>query len=591
MRRTSLWALAVWAPLAAWSVGPLEAQQLEARGPETVLAVSISSFDAIERDVRRIAKAGRFPELMLPFQMLGDQGPKLVDPTKPAGAVVQVDGDRSRVFAFLPAKDVAQVLPLLRPFSEDPVPTEPGDEGVYEVEVEGLAIVAAQKGPWAIFADNRDTLDQVPDDPVPLLEGLDESYLFAVRASVENVPEDRRDQILGLIEVAADQFGSLVERASGLPVAQERLSGERARSGLLASLEQTESLLVGLAVDPKSAALRFDLEVEAVEGTPAAAAYAVAAATTSDLAGFYVPEAALTAHSAGTMNETAAAQLQQRIDVLASGAAKDLQNQELSDDEREQARQMLDDLFDVLRETAASRRFDGGFAVLGDDEGASVVGATFVDDVATLEAFFGRVVELAIVEEPRLAEHVALDAQTYEGVRLHTLSIPAELLPAGELPPMIVADSLNAAVGFDDRHAYLAVGPESIDQLKQAIDRSKAVAGETVPPLRASIGLGAVVKMIGPLVVATAATAAEQGIDVPDARAAAENVEALATLLEQSQGRDHVRLASQPIPRGARIRLSVEPGVLKAAGAAAMGAMNQSGLGPAGFPGEMPEGE
>jgi hypothetical protein len=177
-------------------------------------------------------------------------------------------------------------------------------------------------------------------------------------------------------------------------------------------------------------------------------------------------------------------------------------------------------------------------------------------------------VDLALVEDPGLEEAITLDAEEHQGIRLHTLSVPADQLPTNDIPAMIVGDALTAAVGFSDQHVYLAVGPQSIDKLKQAIDRSKAAAGQSVPPVRLSLsatGIGNVVEGAG----AAAKAAIPRGI--------------LDALKGAGQS-DHVLMLTEAIPNGSRQRLKVEPGVLKVIAAAATAAMSRFGPGAGGFP-------
>ena len=561
MRKTLLPALAVAVLLATSRVVPAQAPQLESTGLKTVLTVSVSGFDAIKSDLQSIAQASGMDQLMMPFMMLGPQGPAGIDTAKPWGAVVQTDGQKLRIFAFLPASDPKLMLGFLKPLGVEDASPEPDADGVYEIEVRGRELVLAQKGDWVVLADDRRTLANVPADPVPLLGGLNESYAIVVQGSIKDVPASKRDQVVELVR-------------SGVEMAQQaQPAGERTIARSMEEVDklinETDSVLIGLAVEPQSKAIRLDVEMTAIEGTSAAAEYALAAEAKSDLAGFYLPEAALTALFAGTMPESDAAQLQDMIDTYGSKALDDLDEQELSEGERKLAKQMLGDLISVLRKTVATGRIDVGFAVLASADSLSLVGGGFVADAATLEKLLKQTVHLAIAEDPGVEQAVTLDAEEHQGVRLHTLSVPAEQLPTDDVPAMIVGDVLTAAVGFSDQHAYLAVGPQSIDKLKQAIDQSKAAAGQSLPPARVSLSMTAIGKILGGL-----GTVAD--LDVPT-----EILDALA----QAGTNDHLLISSEAIPNGVRTRIELHPGAIKAIGTAAT-AMSPFGAGPGGFPGQ-----
>jgi len=562
VRKTLLPALAVTVLLATSRVVPAQAPPLESTGLKTVLTVSVSGFDAIKSDLQTIAQASGMDQLMMPFMMLGPQGPAGLDTAKPWGAILRTDGQELQAFAFLPASDPKMALALLAPLGAGDASPEPDADGVYEIEVRGWDLVLAQKGDWVVLAYDRQTLANVPADPVPLLGGLNESYAFAVRASIKDIPASKRDQVIGLIR-------------SGVEMAQQaqpdQAPGEEAIARSIEEVDklvnETDSVLIGLAVEPQSKAIRLDVEMTAIEGTETAAEYASAAEAKSDLAGFYLPEAALTALFAGTMPESDAAQLEEMIDTYGSRALDDLDEQKISDGEKKLAKQMLGDLISVLRKTLAAGRIDVGLSVLASADSLSLVGGGFVADAATLEKLLKQTVHLAIAEDPGVEQAITLDAEEHQGVRLHTLSVPAEQLPTDDIPAMIVGDVLTAAVGFSDQHAYLAVGPQSIDKLKQAIDQSKAAAGQSLPSARVSLSVTAIGNIVGGL-------GEVADLDVPTE---------ILDALTQAGPTDHLLISSEAIPNGVRTRIELEPGVLKAIGTAAT-AMSPFGAGPGGFP-------
>lgn len=560
MRKILLPALAVAVLLAMSSVVPAQAPQPESTGLKTVLTVSISGFDAIKKDVQTIATASNMPLLMLPF--MNEKGLAGLDTTKPWGAVAQTDGQDLRIFAFLPVSEPELALGLLGPLTGGGDPPKPDAEGVYEIEIREKNLVLAKKGDWVVLADNRQTLANAPADPVPLLGGLNESYAIAIRGSIKDLPASMRDQVVGLIR-------------SGVEMAQQaqpdKAPGEEAVARSLEEvdkiLNEMDSVLIGLAVDAPSKAIRLDVDRTAIEGTSTAAEYAAAAEAKSNLAGFYLPEAALTALVAGTLPEQDSKQIQEWLDARKSEAMKDLDEQELSDGERKLAKQMLGDLISVLRKTASAGKIDVGLSVLASADRLSLVAGGFVADAATLEKLLKQSVHLAIAEDPGLEQAITLDAEEHQGVRLHTVSVPADQLPTDDIPAMLVGDAFTAAVGFSDQHAYVALGPQAIDKLKQAIDQSKAAAGGSLPPVRISVSLTAIGNVLAGLG------------DVADQDVPPQVLDALA----QAGPDDHILVNSEAIPNGVRVRIEIEPGVLKAIGTAAM-AMSPLGGGPGGFP-------
>ncbi|MFH1922399.1 MAG: hypothetical protein ABIP48_21260 [Planctomycetota bacterium] len=571
MRKTLLSALAVGILLGASNICPAKAQESASSGVQTVLTVSLSGFDALKNDLKSISPAANAPQLMLPLMMLGPQGPAGLDTTKPAGAVVQTDGQDFVIFAFLPVTDLTQALGLLNPMNPEAEPPKPDADGVYEIETMGQQLVIVQKGGWAFLANSREALASVPEDPVPLLGGLNESYAVAVRATVKNVPEGMRQSVLVPLQLglAMGQQQQPDEAPEQYALRQKMVA--RSMGEFTKLLNETDSLMIGLAVDSESKALRLDVEITAVEGTASAEEFALAADAKSDVAGFFLPEAAATVLVASTIPDSDAAQLEDMIDTYGSRALDDLDEQDLSDSDRQMAKQVLGDLIDVIRKTVEARRIDAGFALLASEDSLNLVGGGFVADTAKLETLFKQMVNLAIQEDPGVAGAITLDAGEHEGVRLHVLSVPAEALPGDDVPAMLVGEALTGAVGFGAQNAYFALGPQSIEKLKLAIDQSKAAAGQPVPPLRLSISATGIGRLLAGL------DAAEES-DLPP--------EVIDSLTQAGQN-DHVSIGYEVIPNGIRGRFEIEEGVLKVIGAAAGAAIEQMGAGGGGFPGPL----
>jgi hypothetical protein len=566
VRKTVLSALIVGVLLAASSIEAAPAPEAGA-GLNTVLTVSVSGFDAMKGDLQTIAQATGVPQVTMPLMMIGPQGPAGLDTTKPAGAVVQTDGQAFPFYVFLPVTDLSKFVATLKPMLGDGV-SGPDAEGVYEINAQGQQFVMAQKGDWAFLANSRETLARVPADPVPLLDGLNKTYAVAVRATIKNVPAPLREQAIMPLKL-------------GLQMGQQQLPNETpedfaARKKLITQsmedfdrfVKETDTLLIGLAVDAQTKAVRLDVDMTAIPGSTTAADYALAAQAKSDLTGFYRPEAALTLLLAGKMPESDAAQLQAMVETYGNRALADLEEQDLSDSERKLAKQMLGDLISVIRKTVETRRADAGLAVLATAESLDVIAGSFVADVETLEKLVKQMVHLAIAEDPGLESAIKLDAEVYQGVRLSTVSVPPNQLgpDAAEIPKMLVGEALTAAVGFGDQHVYLAFGPKSVDQLKQAIDKSKAAPGQAVPSGRLSLS-------------ATAIGTIAEGLGGAEAPAPAPQI---IEALKQAGQDDHLLLSYEAIPNGTRGRLEIQAGVLKVIGTAVNAVIKQFGAGMGG---------
>ena len=558
MRRTLLLALVVGIPLGTPCVGLAQLQESSGTGPKTLLTVSLSGFDAIRKDLQFIAKASGNPQLMLFAILLAGEEPVGLDTAKPWGAVVQTDGQEFPICAFVPATDVTQFLKVAEKQGGAPVP-EPDEHGVYPIDVPGRQIFLQQRGDWTFIADSRENLANTPADPAGLLGGLNESYALAFRLTFKNAPPSIRDQVLDQVrkQVADRQHRRPGE--SDWQYAVRKLITPRSMEDFTKWLNEADAAQVGLAVDHKSRALHLEAEITAIEGTSAAEGYALLSESKSTLAGFLMPEAALSALVAGTTSQWYADQIKETIDSYASEAIQDIDRQDLSETDRQLAKQVLEELVDVIRETVETRRVDVGVAMLAGEQSLNLVGASFVADTAKLERLFKQVVSLAVQEDPGVAEAVTFDAEEYQGVRLHTVSVPVANSPNGDLPAILGGDHLTAVVGFSSENAYLAIGPNAKEKLKQAIDQSKAAADQPVAPFRLSLSATAIGHVI-------------EGVDTGDEPGPPPE---LIAALKQAGENDHVAVIAEGIANGLRIRLEVEEGFIKVIGAAATEAQSR----------------
>ncbi len=571
MRKTLLSAVAVALLLGTSPVGAAEAQESPSSALSPVLTVSVSGYDAIKRDLEILAQASGTPQLSAMLEGMVQQSAgdllKSIDTARPWGVVVQTDGASFSTYAFLPVTDLEQFVGFLKGLPDAPEIPEPDQDGVYGIQVPGRAMYIQQKGDWAFVADSREALDTVPADPMQVLGGLSERYAIVARLTVKNIPSATRDQFLLPIQM-------------GIAMGQQRMPGEsdaqhalrtkmtaQSMEEFTTALEETEAVQIGLAVDPGSKAVRLDIEMTAIEGTDTAKDYALAGESKSDLTGFFRPEAALTVLWAGMITESDAEQIKAVIDTYGAKALDDLDEQDLPEAQRKLAKQVVEDLMYVARKTAEARRMDFGLAVVADSDTLNLVAGGFVADAARLEELAKQVAEVAMQEDANLAEAIKLDAESHQGVRFHTVSIPKDQLPDDDAPEMLVGDALKGVVGFGKENVYVALGPRAAETLKQCIDQSQAAPGQSVAPFRLSVSASAIGRIVE-------GVGAAEELDPSGA--------AVLAALRQLGENDHVTLAAEAVPNGVRVRFEVEPGILKLIGTVVM---TRLGGGPAGPPG------
>ncbi|MCL4854444.1 MAG: hypothetical protein KJZ78_24045, partial [Bryobacteraceae bacterium] len=156
--------------------------------------------------------------------------------------------------------------------------------------------------------------------------------------------------------------------------------------------------------------------------------------------------------------------------------------------------------------------------------------------------------------EPAIIEQlVKLDAAEHSGATFHTLTLPvSDETENREQVERMFGSTIEVVVGVGSESVYTAIGRDALKTLQMLIDRSNEDAARTVAPFEFSLDVGQL-----------AAFMAEYG------GGEAERLQArkLAGMLDEIEGeKDRITVTAIPIPQGAKLRLDVEEGILKALG-------------------------
>ena len=568
MRKTLLSALAVAVLLAASTVQA--AQDTSPGNLKPVVIISFSGYDELFADIGLIGKLSDNPdmakglEMMLKMMTQGKGLAGLATP-RPGGAVGETDGEKFPIHGFVPVTDLKQLIEVLKGLN---VEAKEAVDGVYEVDAKARPVYVKQKGDWAFICASPEALAKMPDDPVKALGGLNEKYDLAVRASVQNVPPPIRQMITAQIQIGA---AAGMEQLAGETDEQYAVRTKLAKQAIeqaIAAINDLDTVLLGFSIDNKGSKAFLDIEVTAVEGSKTAKDMAAAAAESkTNMAGFFMPEAALTGNWAGKLSETDITQAKSTIASVRQKAIAELENQGLAEAEVDLAKQLLGDIMDVVDKTVESGKVDGAAAVLLDSDALTLLVGGHLVEGAKLEKVLKQLADLATKEDPEIAKLVKLDAEKHQGVNLHAISIPIpDETEDRDKVVKLVGENLDVVIGISETGLYLAAGRDAMAKLKGAIDKSKAEAGKEIPPMHVSLAVTPIAKFV-----------AEFGED--EAKPVAEMIVAA---LEKSAGKDHVTLTSNPIERGMKVHLELEQGILKLLGS--LGQMAAPGMTPGAMP-------
>jgi hypothetical protein len=217
-----------------------------------------------------------------------------------------------------------------------------------------------------------------------------------------------------------------------------------------------------------------------------------------------------------------------------------------NEEERQTAKDVINELLDVADETIKAAKSDGGAVLVLKPGTLALAAGGFVADGQKIAAALKKLAKLGQSKDPNFPD-VNFDAETYQGVTLHTADIP--LRTSQEEIRRVLGDPMSVVIGTGAESAYVAFGQDAAGLLKSVLDGSGQSADSQLPPAELKLSLTPVLEF---------AAAADDNPGLQAALAA----------LKDHDGSDDISLRIVPIEDGCRVRLQFEDGVLKAIGGA-----------------------
>lgn len=327
--------------------------------------------------------------------------------------------------------------------------------------------------------------------------------------------------------------------------ALRKLLGDNSQQAVIRAIRQLDELSVGWRIDRQAKRTFVDLQATALPGTPLASSFSQAGQLKTAFGGFRLPGAVFQAHWVGKAQDVDAAASAKFVDQLRQKVLKDLQRQGGSEDEKRILNDLANQVLDVLRDTAASGRSDGAVSVLVTPQAATLIAGVYVANAMKLQDV-ARTVGQFLREHHPAFSGLKLDAETFQGVTLHTLPLPLPPLGGQEKARQVLGDSPEVVLGFGKEAMYVAAGKHAVQRLKEALGRSATPA---TPPAPAEvwIALRPVAEFLAELGRPQQQEHARQALE----------------LLDRAKGKDHLRVVVRTTDRGARLRIEAEQGVLE----------------------------
>jgi hypothetical protein len=531
-----------------------------------VVTVSFAGYEEVRANIEAIGKLGGNDKLasglegMLAMMTQG-KGLAGLDKKAPWGAVVQLVDGQPAWFVFLPISDLKQFMETAKASPVGQGITE--SDGVYEIATpNGETMYVAQKGKIAALVQDKAALEGVPEDPTPLLGDLPQKYLVAVRASVKNVPEAQRDMLLGLISMGMQQSMQRMEDETDEQFALREKTNKRTMEQLTMVVKETEDVLLGLNVNRETNKVALDLEITGTEGSKWATELSKAKPGKSNLVGFGLPNAAVVANAVGVMTDEDVDNAKDTLKVFHDRLVSEVSKQELTEEQMKLAKEMLDEALAIAEKNLETKTSDIGMAVCLEPSAVTLVAGAAVVDGKPIENLVKKFLDAAKEEEPAVADMMKFNAETYKGIRFHTLSVPTP--PDAEAMKPFVGDTIDVVLGVGDNQAFVAAGRDAAKVLKEVIDKAQADAGKEVLPLQMSVSALQIAKFVAAVAPDDETKGKAQGV---------------AAMLEQSGGKDHVLVTADSITNGTRVHIELEEGFMKMLGAASNMTGGMGGMG------------
>jgi hypothetical protein len=546
-----------------------------------IVTVSFAGYDEFMADIDAIGKLGGNATLLKMVEghlaiFTQGKGLDFLDKKAPWGSVITLsDAGLPTGFVFLPISDLKQAMEIAMNSPLGGVIKE--DNGVYEINSpNGETLFAAQHGKIAAIVKDKADLEGIPDEPEKLLGDLPKKYLLAVRASVNNVPEALKAQGVQMMTMVSQAGMMRTEDETDEQFAARQAMTQRSIDQTTMLINETNEIVVGLNIDRQTNQVCLDFQIDAVDGSKLAAEFAELKPGKTNLAGFDLPGAAITANSVGTMTQKNADDAKEAIKSLRDMLLAEVDKQELTESQLKLAKELIDSAVEIADKNIEMKKSDAGLAVRLEPSAFTLVAGSMVADGKPIEELVKKLFDAAKEEEPAVGEMMKMNADSYKGVRFHMMTIP---IPedAQELQPL-VGDNLEVVIGISDTQAFVAAGRDAAKTLKEVIDKSQAEAGKEIPPMKATLSILKLVQF-------AAAVAPDDEVKASAGMAA--------MMLAQTEGKDHLVITGEGIPNGMKIRCELEEGFLKMLGNATQtfgmpGAMPPGAVPPGAVPPAMP---
>ena len=214
---------------------------------------------------------------------------------------------------------------------------------------------------------------------------------------------------------------------------------------------------------------------------------------TTVLSGFALPDAAVTANWAATLDDTDLDDAKQSLARFHASINRELDNSDdLNKDQVKVAKDLLSDVLGVAEKTLEGKKVDYALTVLLKPRASTFLAGGLIVDGNQLDKALKRLVAEIAKDDPEVGKLVKLDAEVHEGAHLHVVTLPVKSKDLNQL----FGDEIEVVLGIGADRLYLGVGHDAVKLLKQAITKSKAAGSKPIPAVRISVAGTPIAKFV-----------------------------------------------------------------------------------------------
>lgn len=520
-------------------------------GPIAVL--SITNLERLLSDVSYILRACNVPEVGGLVSVMANQYTQGLDRTRPLGLSVSMDGETPVPVGFLPISDRGAFFDSLAGIGVEP--DDLGD-GLFEIAAGGNAIFVKEANGWLYISQTEEVLDNVPADPATALGDLPKKYDLAVKVNLQALPSEMVDmmteQIRGGFERGMAEQGDRTEEE----VKKARELGEASMAQLEQSIRDTEQLIFGWAIDVEGQKTYMDGAAQFVSGSKLAAQAEAAKDMKTAFSAFRLPQPAVSLRSTSLVAEADKLVIKNSLTTSLQQIEEQISDRINDSHASEAVIQLVRKIGKLFEQTIDEGTLDGSLSASVSDNALKIlIGGRVADGQALAQAVQDAVKDLSGYSEVPKFE---FGYETYGGMTLHRTSVPVQ--SDDRSVQKVFGDNLTLTIGTGDKAFAVSLDAAGDASLKAAIDAMKKAPSVAATPLEGVIQVGQIVEFA-------------QSVS-PNSM-----LDLVLQSVKDYAGKDKVLVNGSVIPRGMVYRLSIDEGVLRAAGAAAKaGGQNNGGF-------------